>query len=212
MDGTLLRLETLVLHISSAAECARLGVASATCFVLPGTAPTGTLTVKKVVVNDNGGTKDATDFKFKVNNLAATSFIADPAFADTLHGKNTVPVPSGAYSVVEDGTPIPATARSSPQDAAASWRPVAPPSARSRTTTRRRSVTPLQLAMRSRPTTTSPRTRSTVARPATPSRLRRRRSSETWWGSAVSGDLQSLSVLFNSYACEDSPLWNNSQC
>jgi hypothetical protein len=95
--------QTLVLHISSAAECGRLGIASATCFVLPGTVPTGTLTVQKVVVNDNGQTKIATDFKFKVNGGTATSFIQD---GDTLHGKNTVTVPSGAYSVVEDGTPI----------------------------------------------------------------------------------------------------------
>ena len=29
---------------------------------------------------------------------------------------------------------------------------------------------------------------------------------------AVSGTLASLTVLFNSYACEDHPLWNNSEC
>jgi hypothetical protein len=64
----------------------------------------GTLIVKKVVVNDNGGTKVATDFKFKVNNGTATAFTQDGA--DTLKGQNTLTLPIGSYSVVEDATPI----------------------------------------------------------------------------------------------------------
>ena len=52
-----------------------------------GCTATGTLIVKKVVVNDNGGSKVATDFSFKVNGGSATSFTQD---TDTLHGKNTL--------------------------------------------------------------------------------------------------------------------------
>ena len=70
----------------------------------------GTLTVKKLVVNDNGGTAVATNFKFTVNCGTATSFKADPGNNDGLHGLNTVTVPPGSYSVAEDGTPITYTA------------------------------------------------------------------------------------------------------
>ena len=68
-----------------------------TCTVTNDDQP-GTLIVKKVVVNDNGGTKIATDFSFKVNNGAATPFQQD---TDTLHGKNTITVNAGTYSVTE---------------------------------------------------------------------------------------------------------------
>ena len=64
----------------------------------------GTLIVKKVVINDNGGSKIATDFKFKVNGGNATSFIQDGD--DTLKGLNTLTVNAGTYSVIEDGLPI----------------------------------------------------------------------------------------------------------
>ncbi|MFL5963930.1 MAG: hypothetical protein ACJ757_13670 [Gaiellaceae bacterium] len=62
----------------------------------------GTLIVEKSVVNDNGGTKGATDFKFQVNGGTATSFVQDGS--DPLKGKNTLTVPAGTYSVTEDAT------------------------------------------------------------------------------------------------------------
>jgi hypothetical protein len=61
------------------------------------------LIIKKVVVNDNGGSKHATDFKFKVNGGTATTFIQS---SDQDHGENTVDVSAGNYSVVEDALPI----------------------------------------------------------------------------------------------------------
>jgi hypothetical protein len=57
-----------------------------------------TLIVKKVVVNDNGGTKIATNFSFQVNGGTVTSFLQDN---DTLHGKNTLTVSAGTFSVTE---------------------------------------------------------------------------------------------------------------
>jgi len=64
----------------------------------------GTLIVKKVVINDNGGTKVATDFKFKVNGGTATSFLQDGG--DASKGKNTLTVNASIYNVLEDATPI----------------------------------------------------------------------------------------------------------
>ena len=64
----------------------------------------GTLVVKKVVVNDNGGTKHATDFSFSVNGGTNTAFTQD---TDVLHGKNSITLPAGTeFSVVEANTPI----------------------------------------------------------------------------------------------------------
>ena len=54
-----------------------------------------TLIVKKVVVNDNGGTKVASDFSFQVNGGAAQSFEAD--------GQNDLTVGAGTYDVTEPG-------------------------------------------------------------------------------------------------------------
>jgi len=54
----------------------------------------GTLIVKKIVVNDNGGTKAAQDFSFKVNGGTSQAFEAD--------GQNDLTVNAGTYSVVED--------------------------------------------------------------------------------------------------------------
>ncbi len=62
-----------------------------------------TLIVKKVVINDNGGTKIGSDFSFTVNGGSAIAFLQD---TDTLHGKNTLSVNAGTYSVVDDGAPI----------------------------------------------------------------------------------------------------------
>ncbi len=53
----------------------------------------GKLIVKKVVVNDNGGGKEADDFSFTVNGGSATAFEAD--------GQNDVTVNAGTYDVAE---------------------------------------------------------------------------------------------------------------
>jgi Prealbumin-like fold domain/Galactose oxidase, central domain len=58
----------------------------------------GTLIVKKVVVNGNGGTKKATDFTFQVNGGAPAAFIQD---TDTLQGKNTLTLDAATYSITE---------------------------------------------------------------------------------------------------------------
>ncbi len=62
-----------------------------------------TLTVVKVVSNTHGGTKHATDFSFIVNGGTATAFLQD---TDQNHGKNTLTVNAGTYSIVELGVPI----------------------------------------------------------------------------------------------------------
>src|SRR5205085_589230 len=59
-----------------------------------------TLIVKKIVVNNSGGTSVATDFSFKVNNGSATSFLQDPD-ANPLHGLNSLTVNAGTYTVTE---------------------------------------------------------------------------------------------------------------
>ena len=51
------------------------------------------LIVKKVVVNDNSGTKVASDFSFQVNGGAAQAFEAD--------GQNDLTVDPGTYNVTE---------------------------------------------------------------------------------------------------------------
>ncbi|MDO8498851.1 MAG: hypothetical protein Q7S44_03635 [bacterium] len=53
----------------------------------------GTLIVKKVVLNDNGGTLEAQDFSFQVNSGTATNFEAD--------GQNDLTVDAGTYTVTE---------------------------------------------------------------------------------------------------------------
>ena len=52
-----------------------------------------TLIVKKVVVNDDGGTKVASNFSFKVNGGSAVAFEAD--------GQNELAIGAGTYSVTE---------------------------------------------------------------------------------------------------------------
>jgi len=52
-----------------------------------------TLIVKKMLINDNGGTKVASDFEFSVNGGAAISFEAN--------GQNDLTVDAGTYSIVE---------------------------------------------------------------------------------------------------------------
>ena len=65
---------------------------SATCTVTNDDLP-ATLIVKKVVVNDNGGTKRSQDFSFSVNGGQAQSFEAD--------GQNDLEVAAGTYDVTE---------------------------------------------------------------------------------------------------------------
>jgi hypothetical protein len=58
----------------------------------------GTLIVKKVVVNNNGGTKIATNFTFQVGQDSPITFLQD---TDTLHGKNTLTKGAGTYTITE---------------------------------------------------------------------------------------------------------------
>jgi hypothetical protein len=61
-----------------------------------------TLIVEKVVINDNGGTKVASDFSFQVNGGSATAFLPDPTNDSTsLNGKNTLTVSAGTYNITE---------------------------------------------------------------------------------------------------------------
>ena len=53
----------------------------------------GTLIVEKVLTNDNGGTKEVTDFSYTVNGGAAVTFEGD--------GSNSQDVAAGSYTVVE---------------------------------------------------------------------------------------------------------------
>jgi DNA/RNA endonuclease YhcR with UshA esterase domain len=76
---------------------------SKTCMVTNADLPAH-LTIRKVVVNSNGGTRHATDFSFSVNAGPATTFAQDGI--DVLKGLNAVDVPAGAFSVVENATPI----------------------------------------------------------------------------------------------------------
>ena len=71
---------------------------SATC-VITNTDQAATLVVQKVVVNDNGGSRIATEFQFQVSGGTATSFLQDGA--DQLRGIVTLSLPAGTYSVTE---------------------------------------------------------------------------------------------------------------
>ena len=59
----------------------------------PNTQQNGTLIVKKVVINDNGGTKTASDFGFEVNGGSTIAFETD--------GQNDLTVSTGTYTIVE---------------------------------------------------------------------------------------------------------------
>jgi hypothetical protein len=67
------------------------GVANATFAVQY--AATATLTVNKVMVNENGGTKQASDFSFSVNGGTPVAFQND--------GSNVLSVAAGTYNVTE---------------------------------------------------------------------------------------------------------------
>lgn len=71
---------------------------SATCTITNDDQP-GTLIVKKIVVNDNGGTKIASDFTFKVNGGANTTFTN---YVTPPNGEVTLTVNNGMYTVVEN--------------------------------------------------------------------------------------------------------------
>ncbi|MFN2590462.1 MAG: hypothetical protein ABR518_06805, partial [Actinomycetota bacterium] len=73
--------------------------ATATCTITNDDQP-ATLIVKKVVINNNGGTKVATNFSFQVNGAAPVAFLQDGA--DPLKGIRTLtPLNAGTYSVTE---------------------------------------------------------------------------------------------------------------
>ncbi len=57
----------------------------------------GTLIVKKVVINDNGGQSEASDFAFSVDGDDAITFDA----VDATHGQNELTVDSGTYNISE---------------------------------------------------------------------------------------------------------------
>ncbi|MFT3892851.1 MAG: SdrD B-like domain-containing protein [Anaerolineales bacterium] len=76
-------------------NCSNIVIAnggSATCTITNNDQP-GTLIVKKVVVNDNGGTLTAKDFSFVVNDMATMPFEND--------GQNDLIVDAGVYTVIE---------------------------------------------------------------------------------------------------------------
>jgi hypothetical protein len=84
-------------------NCTSLSVTAGgttTCTITNNDNP-GTLIVRKLVVNNSGGTKVATDFTFSVNGATAVSFLQDPNDTDTLKGENTLTVDNGTYSVTE---------------------------------------------------------------------------------------------------------------
>ena len=59
--------------------------------------PPATLTITKVVINDHGGSKAASDFSFSVNGAAPVAFEGD--------GSNMLSVPAGTYNVTEPPVP-----------------------------------------------------------------------------------------------------------
>jgi hypothetical protein len=93
-------------YTASYNNCSNVAVnngATATC-TITNDDNQATLIVKKVVVNDSGGTTPATGFSFTLN-AVSTAFLNDPAFADGLHGKNSVPLNAGTYTVTEPTIP-----------------------------------------------------------------------------------------------------------
>lgn len=59
----------------------------------PSSTETGTLVVRKVVINDNGGTAATSSFSFYGNDIATTTFESD--------GQNDLVLPVGVYTVIE---------------------------------------------------------------------------------------------------------------
>jgi uncharacterized repeat protein (TIGR01451 family) len=82
-------------YATSYADCSNIVLANGetkTCTITNDDAP-AKLIVKKVVVNDEGGAKEAKDFSFRVNGGSAVQFEAD--------GQNEVDVEAGTYNVTE---------------------------------------------------------------------------------------------------------------
>ncbi|WP_460725946.1 galactose oxidase-like domain-containing protein [Lysobacter rhizosphaerae] len=83
-------------YAASFSNCSNIELAAgdnATCTITNNDLPLATLTVNKVVVNNDGGTKVASDFGFSVNGAAPVAFEAD--------GSNTINVPAGTYTITE---------------------------------------------------------------------------------------------------------------
>ncbi|NTW89289.1 MAG: VWA domain-containing protein [Candidatus Moranbacteria bacterium] len=81
--------------IVSADNKITLGLGKSTVCSITNNDQPGTLIVKKVVTNDNGGTLKAENFGFKVNGGNTVAFEAD--------GQNDVSVNAGTYTVTEPG-------------------------------------------------------------------------------------------------------------
>ena len=91
----------------SYSNCTNVAVnngATATC-TITNNDKAATLIVLKEVINDSGGTRVATAFSFSVNGGTATPFANDPAFANGLHGRNSLDVDAGTYTVTEPSIP-----------------------------------------------------------------------------------------------------------
>jgi hypothetical protein len=69
---------------------------SKTC-TITNTAQSGTLIVRTLVINDNGGTKQATEFSFQVGTDETVAFLQDGA--NVLAGKNTLTENAGTYTI-----------------------------------------------------------------------------------------------------------------
>jgi len=75
---------------------------SKTCTITNDDVP-GTLIVKKIVINDEGGTKTGGDFTFKVGEANPVAFVQDQA--DASKGEKSVSVSAGTYTVTEPAVP-----------------------------------------------------------------------------------------------------------
>ncbi|MDR7100750.1 hypothetical protein J2X04_003131 [Lysobacter niabensis] len=83
-------------YAATFSNCSNIELAAgdnATCTITNNDLPLATLTVNKVVVNNDGGSKVASDFGFSVNGAAPVAFEAD--------GSNTISVPAGTYTITE---------------------------------------------------------------------------------------------------------------
>ena len=92
----------------------------------------GTLKVDKVVVNDNGGTSKATDFKFSVNNGARSRSTPEPTTSTAARASPSTPAPTPSAK-----TPAPATRPTTTTAQASTSTTTRPSPARSPTTTSR---------------------------------------------------------------------------
>ena len=74
---------------------------NATCTITNDDQP-ATLIIRKIVINDNGGTWTADDFEFIYDGSGFLPFTQDPS--DELKGENTLTVPAGNYNISEKTT------------------------------------------------------------------------------------------------------------